>query len=1104
MSHEQVFSIWDTGFFGYSKLNILFQRYFLEVSTITKSLSSYIMNMTSDDILLLNVAKNGTYTIEEINNITNFVNNGGKLIVLGEHNTLGFPEFQNPLLSNFGIKITGNDIIDNVNNVAGSVSWIKFNSSFFGLRNLSIMYGAALNLTGKAFAIANSSHTSNFPNQPIMAGYNNSNGGKVFCCTDTEWLWNCNSSLGGINYGNNSKLLLSVLDWFYNTNLGKEIENGLSIVPEFEVFTTPKYNNFTLNLTLNSKFNISTSVKGGTVFPKYGQNLIGKVNWQINVSKDGYIKFIFTKPSLKINISKIVYFFTSNSKKKALFIQNNYSRRITPSLDGLLKFALELKERNYSIFAANKILNYSTYNCVVIANPIEKYNLKLISEINKTKKHNSKLIFLNVPYSTLKIHDFMTDFFDTWPGVKPKDVPINNISSLFGINFYHHVLCNAKQNLDNKLYIPKILGNNFTFYNLSCYMTSIINVSVNFIKELFGYNNSWGEDRSIFGLSESMGFDNNDINNTCVLAYTDRILASGMLNYFINDYFNPKKFFNDFFFYWIESGEFNKKYKLLSNQTTFVEKNVNFNVYSNYKIRDLSGQVVPNGTLFTVKITMGEIISQDADLGVSGFQVKTYNGFLNITISSKTDNGLFEMCVYTSQSYKIILSIFLNFSYIPDVKNPKILINLPYNNTYWSVQPLLNVTAFDENLHKIWYNISNNPKRYFLQNNTAEFLNSTAWTGLSQGEFRISFYANDTEGNLNNTYILTLYKDTIAPTLIINSPLNNTKWNSPPLINVAAYDYVKLNKIWYRVGSINRSLTNSTDQFLDQAIWDSLEQGTFQICFYSNDSAGNINKSLKLTLYKDTIPPKIVINIPLNGTYWDIPLTFNLTVYDTFPVFIWYNVSGNSTRIYIQNNSISQLNPFIWNDLPQGTFKISFYANDSVGNINNTFTYIFIKDTLSPLITIIRPTENLTIGRIAPEFNLTIIEPNLYSTWYTIDNGNTNISFIGTKGTINQTLWENLWDSLNHSDEITIKFYAKDILGHIDYEEVVVIKYDPPFTDDDDNNSNDDDDDNSNQNLDNENNLTFTLIFIIGIVIIIGITGIIIFISKNKYKWERF
>ncbi len=269
--------------------------------------------MTSNDILFLNVARYGSYNVSEIDNIVEFINRGGKAIILGDHNEFNITQFQNPLLQQFGMEMIDNSTPDNwVNN--GIVDdyhntdrreWIVFNSSFFGVSNLSIMYGSGLRLSGNAFAIANSSHLATPPNVPVMAVYSNINNGKVFSCTDTEWLWNLNGSLGGLHYGNNSRLVLKVLDWFYDTNQSQLVEQSIRIIPQYHLFTAPKYSNFTLNISTTHLFNISARIDGGSIFPYQKVNMIGNSGWDINISTHGYAEFTFTNNVYNINVSKI-------------------------------------------------------------------------------------------------------------------------------------------------------------------------------------------------------------------------------------------------------------------------------------------------------------------------------------------------------------------------------------------------------------------------------------------------------------------------------------------------------------------------------------------------------------------------------------------------------------------------------------------------------------------------------------------------------------------------------------------------------------------------------------------------------------------------------
>jgi len=62
----------------------------------------------------------------------------------------------------------------------------------------------------------------------------------------------------------------------------------------------------------------------------------------------------------------------------------------------------------------------------------------------------------------------------------------------------------------------------------------------------------------------------------------------------------------------------------------------------------------------------------------------------------------------------------------------------------------------------------------------------------------------------------------------------------------------------------------------------------------------------------------------------------------------------------------------------------------------------------------------------------------LDTTWYTLDNGLTNITFSGLAGTISQIEWDK-----QSEGPLIIRFYANDTFGRINYQDVVVIKQNP-------------------------------------------------------------
>ncbi|MFX0167686.1 MAG: hypothetical protein ACFE9V_20380, partial [Candidatus Hodarchaeota archaeon] len=102
-----------------------------------------------------------------------------------------------------------------------------------------------------------------------------------------------------------------------------------------------------------------------------------------------------------------------------------------------------------------------------------------------------------------------------------------------------------------------------------------------------------------------------------------------------------------------------------------------------------------------------------------------------------------------------------SFTILIDTDNPLILVNSPFNNTYIANAPVLNIFAEDPNLDSIWYRVGSN--NVSLVNNVDQQLESVIWDSLLEGPFQIYIYANDTFGHLNNSFILTIYKDTDPP-----------------------------------------------------------------------------------------------------------------------------------------------------------------------------------------------------------------------------------------------------------------------------------------------------------------------------------------------------
>ena len=207
---------------------------------------------------------------------------------------------------------------------------------------------------------------------------------------------------------------------------------------------------------------------------------------------------------------------------------------------------------------------------------------------------------------------------------------------------------------------------------------------------------------------------------------------------------------------------------------------------------------------------------------------------------------------------------------------PIININSPNNMTYWNLRPTLNMEIDEQQLNTSWYRVYSSSLNWSeminMANNTNYLLDQNIWNNLSQGEFQIHFYANDSFGNLD-TKFLTLYKDTLAPDAPITlsaSPsswtnLNNfsLSWSNPSDTSGIVGAFYKLNGIPSH--DFDGTYVNGTDIMLILGIIVSGD-GTHDVYVWLIDDVGNINynNTASTQLYLDTTVPTIVINDPNN------------------------------------------------------------------------------------------------------------------------------------------------------------------------------------------------------------------------------------------------
>ncbi len=113
----------------------------------------------------------------------------------------------------------------------------------------------------------------------------------------------------------------------------------------------------------------------------------------------------------------------------------------------------------------------------------------------------------------------------------------------------------------------------------------------------------------------------------------------------------------------------------------------------------------------------------------------------------------------------------------------------------------------------------------------------------------------------------------------------------------------------------------------------------------------------------------------------------------------------------------------------------NIYLAGSTWNNTNEFDLCLVKINSPPKILINSPSQNEFYGIIAPSFDISILESELHTTWYTLDGGTTNITFSGAVGMISQIEWDKKED-----DVVYIEFFANDWMSLEGTSKVSVFK----------------------------------------------------------------
>lgn len=118
-----------------------------------------------------------------------------------------------------------------------------------------------------------------------------------------------------------------------------------------------------------------------------------------------------------------------------------------------------------------------------------------------------------------------------------------------------------------------------------------------------------------------------------------------------------------------------------------------------------------------------------------------------------------------------------------------------------------------------------------------------------------------------------------------------------------------------------------------------------------------------------------------------------------------------------------------------GPHSIKVHGTTFFRDFAQSETKNFIVDTKIPEIVIHSPNQGDTAGDKPPYFMVSIIEANIVSKWYTIDDGDNNFELLSLFGLIDKDAW--LATPLG---PVTIRIYVEDVAGNIVSEHVTINK----------------------------------------------------------------
>ena len=481
---------------------------------------------------------------------------------------------------------------------------------------------------------------------------------------------------------------------------------------------------------------------------------------------------------------------------------------------------------------------------------------------------------------------------------------------------------------------------------------------------------------------------------------------------------------------------------------TIVNKTININQLPIFNSAVDDAVIIASGATVNVSTVSSEPDAQQLTMYVCSSASATSAGCsdteycsasesanVSCTFSASSSSGIYNWYAYIFDDSDEAATANPNAgSYAVDATAPVITVINPenyanYTQTSVSFQIILNEVG-----NFAWYNFDSN-----LTNNVTMLNSSTTqWSAtvsdLTLGLHNVTFYSNDSYGNVGVSSVIYFSRvspaDTTAPAITILSPQNASYKNpASTLINISADENLAWAGYQLNGGSIV-DLGNSTATNWNIILSSLTQETKYNLTIYGNDTSNNQNNKT-IIFYSDSLAPRYS-SAQANPSPSNVSQEVNCSVtwtdiYNITTVKIAENSAGIYENHTIAFSGVSGSASYLISGSKltnPGTYECIFYAEDFAGNSNVTSVSFDVNDVTVPVITAISPFNGTTYSVSSILASITISE-DASSAWYSLD-GEANVSMSNTSG----TSWSfNLVGLLDAEHNIT--FYANDTSNNL-------------------------------------------------------------------------